>query len=152
MKIRNRRAKIMTQPQQPQSPPPPQQPQQPQNPQTTGLQENVAGMLCYVFWLFSGIALLVLEPNNKNIKFHAFQSIIISVPIFVLAIIFSSIHAVWFIGLILWVGGWVLLLYLALMTYQGSLTPARWHRNGWSSRRRPVSRPRPNNNQTPVKI
>ena len=114
----------MTQPQQPQQPqsPPPQQsqqPQQPQNPQTTGLQENVAGMLCYVFWLFSGIALLVLEPNNKNIKFHAWQSIIISVPIFILAIIFSVIPHIWFIGTILWVGGWVLLLYLALMTYQG---------------------------------
>jgi uncharacterized membrane protein len=106
----------MTQPQAPQTP---QQPQPPQKPQTTGLQENAAGMLCYVFWWFSGVAFLVLEPNNKNIKFHAWQSIIISVPIFIVAIIFSAIPHIWFIGTIFWVGGWILLLYLAFMTYQG---------------------------------
>jgi uncharacterized membrane protein len=107
------------QPQQPQQPPTPPPPQKPQTPQTTGLQENVAAMLCYVFWWFSGIAFLVLEPNNKNIKFHAWQSIIISVPIFIVAIIFSVIPGIWFIGTILWVGGWVLLLYVGLMAYQG---------------------------------
>jgi len=106
----------MTQPQ------PPQQPQQPsptQKPQTTGLQENVACLLCYVGWWISGIAFLVLEPNNKTIKFHAWQSIIISVPVSILAIIFSSIHGVWFIGTILWILGWVLLLYVGAMAYQG---------------------------------
>ena len=105
----------MTQPQTPQQP----QPQQPQKPQTTGLQENVACLLCYVGWWVSGIVFLVLEPNNKNIKFHAWQSIIISVPISILAIIFSSIHGIWFIGTILWIGGWVLLLYVGVMAYQG---------------------------------
>lgn len=102
------------QPQQPQSPPP-----KPQVPQSTGLQENIACLLCYVLWWISGIAFLVLEPNNKNIKFHAWQSIIISVPFFVLAIIFSAIPFIWFIGTILWVVGWVLLLYVGLMAYQG---------------------------------
>ena len=106
----------MTQPQTPQTP---QQPQPPQKPQTTGLQENVASLLCYVGWWVSGIVFLVLEPNNKNIKFHAWQSIIISVPVSLLAIIFSSIHGVWFIGTILWIGGWVLLLYVGVMAYQG---------------------------------
>ena len=104
----------MTQPQTSQTP---QQP--PQKPQTTGLQENVASLLCYVGWWVSGIVFLVLEPNNKNIKFHAWQSIIISVPVSILAIIFSSIHGVWFIGTILWIGGWVLLLYVGVMAYQG---------------------------------
>jgi uncharacterized membrane protein len=101
--------------QQPQSPPP----KTPQVPQTTGLQENIASLLCYVLWWISGIAFLVLEPKNKNIKFHAWQSIIISVPFFVLAIIFSAIPFIWFIGTILWVLGWLLLLYVGLMAYQG---------------------------------
>ncbi len=109
----------MSQPQPPQPPQQPQQPQQPQKPQTTGLQENVAALLCYVFWWLGGIVFLVLEPNNKNIKFHAWQSIIISVPFFIVAIIFSVIPHIWFIGTILWVGGWVLLLYVGLMAYQG---------------------------------
>ena len=102
-----------------QQPQPPQQTQPPQKPQTTGLQENVACLLCYVGWWISGIAFLVLEPHNKNVKFHAWQSIIISVPIMIVAIIFSSIHGIWFIGTILWIGGWVLLLYVGVMAYQG---------------------------------
>jgi len=72
-----------------------------------------------VGWWISGIAFLVLEPNNKNVKFHAWQSIIISVPFMIVAIIFSSIHGVWFIGTIFWIGGWVLLLYVGVMAYQG---------------------------------
>jgi uncharacterized membrane protein len=107
-------AKMSQQPQ-----PPSQQPQPPQGTQTTGLQENIACLLCYVFWWFSGIAFLILEPRNKNIKFHAWQSIIISVPIFIVAIIFSALPWIWFIGLILWLGGWALLLYVGLMAYQG---------------------------------
>ena len=42
-----------------------------------GLQENVAGALCYVVGLVTGIVFLVLQPYNQNrtIRFHAFQSI-----------------------------------------------------------------------------
>jgi uncharacterized membrane protein len=101
--------------QQPQSPPP----QPPKIPQTTGLQENIACLLCYVGWWVSGIAFLVLEPNNKNIKFHAWQSIIISVPFFVLAIVFGSIGVLHWLGVIFGVAGWVFLLYVGLMAYQG---------------------------------
>jgi uncharacterized membrane protein len=42
-----------------------------------GLQENVAGALCYALGLITGILFLVLAPYNQNarIRFHAFQSI-----------------------------------------------------------------------------
>ena len=39
-----------------------------------GLDENVAGLLCYAFSFFSGIAILVLEKENKFVRFHALQS------------------------------------------------------------------------------
>jgi uncharacterized membrane protein len=41
-----------------------------------GLQDNVAGLLCY--FLIPAIIFLVMEPYNRNkfIRFHAFQSII----------------------------------------------------------------------------
>lgn len=103
----------MTQPQTPQTP------QTPKTSQTTGLQENVAGMLCYAVWWASGIAFLVLEPNNKNIKFHAWQSILSFGVFFIVALIFSMIHSIWFIGTILWVAGVILWIYLMYMTYQG---------------------------------
>ena len=46
-----------------------------------GLQENMAGALCYALGFITGILFLVLEPYNKNrnIRFHAFQSIFLSV-------------------------------------------------------------------------
>jgi uncharacterized membrane protein len=100
-----------------QQPEPPQQP--PQTPQTTGLQENVAGMLCYAGWWVTGILFLVLEPNNKNIKFHAWQSILSFGAFFIVALILSVIPGIWFIGLILWIAGVILWIYLMYSTYQG---------------------------------
>ena len=33
---------------------------------STGLQENVAGLLCYVLGWISGIVFLILEPNRPH--------------------------------------------------------------------------------------
>jgi uncharacterized membrane protein len=46
-------------------------------PAASGLQENVAGALCYLVGFITGILFLVLEPYSKNprVRFHAFQSI-----------------------------------------------------------------------------
>lgn len=42
-----------------------------------GLTENVAGALCYLAGLVTGIIFLVIAPYNQNkfVRFHAFQSI-----------------------------------------------------------------------------
>ena len=42
-----------------------------------GLSENVAGALCYILGLITGILFLVLAPynQNRNVRFHAFQAI-----------------------------------------------------------------------------
>jgi uncharacterized membrane protein len=61
----------------------------------SGMQENVASTLCYALGFITGILFLVLEPYNKNrnIRFHAFQSIFMSV-------FFAIVHyAVFFIGM-----------------------------------------------------
>ena len=39
-----------------------------------GLEENIACMLCYALFIFSGIIILVMEKENKNVRFHALQS------------------------------------------------------------------------------
>ena len=61
------------------------------NKTSTGLQENVACLLCYVLWWVSGIVFLVLEPDNKTIKFHAFQSIIVFGALWVAILVFAWI-------------------------------------------------------------
>ena len=40
------------------------------------MKENIAGFLCYLFWWVSGIVFLLLEKDNKFIRFHAMQSVI----------------------------------------------------------------------------
>ena len=44
---------------------------------STGLTENVAGLLCYILGWITGIIFLILEPDNKFVRFHAIQSIIV---------------------------------------------------------------------------
>ncbi|MCW5978900.1 MAG: hypothetical protein KIT09_12520 [Bryobacteraceae bacterium] len=48
--------------------------------------DNVAGALCYLLGFITGIVFLVLEPykNKREIRFHAFQSIFLSVAWMVL--------------------------------------------------------------------
>jgi len=69
-----------------------------------GLTENVACALCYAVGFVTGILFLVLAPynQNRNIRFHAFQSIFYSVAAFAVGIVFG------FIGII--TGGWTLFL------------------------------------------
>ena len=47
----------------------------------TGMSSNVAGLLTYILGFITGIIFLVIEPykNDKFVRFHAFQSIFLSV-------------------------------------------------------------------------
>ncbi len=45
------------------------------NKTSSGMQQNVAGLLCYLFWWVTGIIFLIIEKDNKFVRFHAWQSI-----------------------------------------------------------------------------
>lgn len=86
---------------------------------TTGVPDNVAGMLCYTFVL--AIIFLLVEPYSRNrfIRFHAYQSILFGLAWAVLQAVFG----IPFVGWILWptlqlafLIGWIVLLIKA---YQG---------------------------------
>lgn len=55
----------------------------------SGLTENVASALCYLFGLVTGIIFLLIAPYNQNktVRFHAFQSIFLHVAFIVLWIL-----------------------------------------------------------------
>ncbi|MFP8958626.1 hypothetical protein ACLI4Y_18105 [Natrialbaceae archaeon A-CW3] len=42
-----------------------------------GLEEHVAGALCYLFGFVTGIVFLLLEERNEFVRFHAAQSTIV---------------------------------------------------------------------------
>ncbi len=43
---------------------------------TTGLEPNIAGLLCYLGGWITGIVFLIIEQKNKFVRFHALQSIV----------------------------------------------------------------------------
>src|SRR5579864_7424213 len=72
-----------------------------------GMTDNMAGALCYLFGFITGILFLVLAPynQNRNIKFHAFQSIFLNIGWVVLwiglAIISIALHVIPILGTII---------------------------------------------------
>ncbi|HMF91467.1 MAG TPA: hypothetical protein VKL40_12555 [Candidatus Angelobacter sp.] len=68
---------------------------------STGMSNNVAGALCYLFTWVTGLIFLLIEPykNDKTVRFHAFQSIFFAVgmiavyiAVMILGIILGVIH------------------------------------------------------------
>lgn len=59
-----------------------------------GLNENIEGALCYSILFISGIVLLVLEQQNKFVRFHAIQSIAIFFPLFIITQIVNAIPGI----------------------------------------------------------
>ncbi|MFQ5800264.1 MAG: DUF4870 domain-containing protein [Candidatus Hydrothermarchaeales archaeon] len=50
-----------------------------------GLEENIAGLLCYLLGLITGIVFYVIEKDNKFVRFHAVQSILVFGAILVIS-------------------------------------------------------------------
>jgi uncharacterized membrane protein len=82
----------------------------------TGLEPNVAGLLCYVLGWVSGVVFLILEPKDKFVRFHALQSIIVfgafSVASFIL----------WVLTWIPWIG----ILFVILNAILGLFALIMW--------------------------
>jgi len=70
-----------------------------------GLEENVAAALCYLLGVLTGVLFLVLEPynRNRNIRFHAFQSIFAWIGVIVISIILNIVtHSFMLIPFVGW--------------------------------------------------
>jgi uncharacterized membrane protein len=85
-----------------------------------GLEENVAGLLCYVLGWVSGVVFLILEPKNKFVRYHAIQSIIVFGAISIAMAILSPIPIIGTVFFwILWVLWIILWIVLMVRAYQG---------------------------------
>ena len=68
-----------------------------------GLSENIEGVLCYSFGFVTGIVFLFLEDENKFVRFHAIQSTIVFLPLF---IIYIAITFLPMVGMIMDMMSW----------------------------------------------
>ncbi len=97
---------------------------------STGLQENVAGLLCYLLGWLTGIIFLLID-KRPFVRFHAAQSIVIFGALTIIRVILSFAFlgtggvigfsiwgllstCVWLVGVVLWI-------VLMVMAYQGKM-------------------------------
>jgi uncharacterized membrane protein len=96
--------------------------------QVGGLADNVAGALCYLLLLITGILFLVLEPYKRNqfVRFHAFQAIFLHLAWIALAIADSIIGMIlpWslavltsLIWLVIFLGGMAVWIFCMVKAY-----------------------------------
>lgn len=100
-------------------------------PANTGIAPNMAGALSYFLGALTGVLFLILDRDRPFVRFHAMQSIVLSVAWVGLWIVFSVLSMIlgavpvlgWLIGLLLsialGIGGFVLWLYLMYRAYSG---------------------------------
>ena len=75
---------------------------------STGLTENVAGLLCYVLGWVSGVVFFLIEQENKFVRFHAIQSIVTFGIITVVSIALSILGLIPFLGAIFTIFNWII--------------------------------------------
>jgi uncharacterized membrane protein len=89
---------------------------------STGLEQNIAGLLCYVLGWVTGIIFLILEPKNKFVRFHAVQSIVVFGVYTIASAVLGWIPFIgWIIAWILGVIAFILWVILMVKAYQGQL-------------------------------
>jgi len=103
-------------------------------PTSTGLPATVAGALAYLFGPISGVILYIIERDNRFVRFHAAQSMMVSLMMFVvgmvLGILGTLIGAVpligWLISMLLSVGLSIVSLILWLVLMWQALQGVEW--------------------------
>jgi uncharacterized membrane protein len=94
------------------------------------LDENVAGLLCYVLGWISGLVFFLIEKKNKFVRFHALQSIIVFGVLFLACIIIGWIPIIgWVIAWLISVLAIVLWILLMIKAYQGEKFKLPWAGN-----------------------
>ena len=68
-----------------------------------GVTENLEGLFCYVLGWVTGLIFLLLEQKNAFVRFHALQSLVTFLALFILSAVIGFIPVLGIlVGLILW--------------------------------------------------
>lgn len=109
-----------------------------------GLKTSIHGILIYIITIIWAIVTLLVEKDNKYLRFHAFQELMYMVPLWIIYIIiqiiqtsvytaaalnngsFGFAYALYYIDLIIIIGFWILNIVMAIKAYQGAATGERF--------------------------
>ena len=83
------------------------------------MEENVAGLLCYLLGWITGIIFLILEKDNKFVRFHAIQSIVVFGIITVAQLILRWIPFIgWILSILISILAFILWIILMVKAFQ----------------------------------
>ena len=92
---------------------------------TLHINPNLAGALCYLFACISGILFFLLETENKRVRFHALQSILVFTVLSLLTVA-SAVLAIMtdfvpfrLANMTIWIIHFIVWLLMIISTYQG---------------------------------
>lgn len=88
---------------------------------STGLDENIAGLLCYLVGVFSGLVFFIIEKESRFVRFHALQSLITFGALFVLYIVLAWIPFGGIISMLVGLLQFVLWAFMMYKAYQGEM-------------------------------
>jgi uncharacterized membrane protein len=88
---------------------------------SSGIQPNLAALLTYLLGFITGILFyFFLEKENKFVRFHAMQSIVVSAAFFVAQIVVGIIPVLgWVLSFLIGIAGFILWIVLMIKAYQG---------------------------------
>ncbi|MBI4368490.1 MAG: DUF4870 domain-containing protein [Candidatus Omnitrophica bacterium] len=93
----------------------------------TGIKPNVEALLAYLLCFVTGLIFVLIEKNNKFVRFHAMQSIIVFGSIFILQWIISFIPGLGvLVSGLLSLAGVALWIILMVKAYQGEKFKLPW--------------------------
>lgn len=83
---------------------------------SSGLDENLAACLSYPLGFVSGLIFLIIEKDNRFVKFHALQSIFVSLALFILSFIVGAIPI---IGILISIFSTpIIIIFLVILAYK----------------------------------
>ena len=87
---------------------------------STGINQNVAGMLCYLVGWITGLIFFLIEKDNRFVRFHAMQSMMTFGALTVLFMVLGFVPFIgWMLFPILGIVQVVLWIFLMVKAYQG---------------------------------
>jgi uncharacterized membrane protein len=87
---------------------------------TTAQNQNVMGAVAYLLGFITGIVLLLIEKDNKFVRFHAMQSTITFGGLFIVSFILGLIPILGgLVGLVLNIAALILWIVLMVKAFQG---------------------------------
>ena len=91
---------------------------------STGMEPKAAALLSYLLGFITGIVFFIIEKDNKFVRFHAMQSIVVFGGLFVLRIALIAVFALmpgamYALATLISLAGFILWVLLMVKAYQG---------------------------------